>query len=99
MKIVSENKKQKRKIINNIKEENAVKFHFHFLQKKIFSILVENKELSYKLYQYFKNSLKIRRRKIYTKGFLLKLKKIKKENEEKYELIMGKLKESKKVRS
>ncbi len=48
---------------------------------------------------YFKNSLKIRRRKIYTKGFLLKLKKIKKENEEKYELIMGKLNESKKVRS
>jgi hypothetical protein len=99
MKIVIENKKQKRKIIYNIKEENAVKFHIHFLQKKIFSIFIENKDLSYKLYQYFKNSLKIRRRKIYTKGLLMRLKRIKREDEEKCEEIMGKLKEHKKVRN
>ena len=97
MKIISENKKQKRKIINHVKKENAGKFHVHYLQKKIFGILVENKDFSKKLHHYYKNSLKIRRKKIYGRSFISKLKRINIENEEKYRKIAEELTELKKV--
>ena len=74
MKKISENKKQKKKFISNLYKENALKFYTKCLKKKIFLVLKDHKNLCNKLETYYKKSLKIRKRRIYAKNFIQRLK-------------------------
>lgn len=97
MKVIAGNKKQKKKIVSNLNKENARKFYVKCLVNKVFMVLRENRDLNEKLLKYFKNTMKIKKKRLYAKSFMNLVKNIIVEREKKVKEIKNKLEILKKV--
>lgn len=97
MKVIAQNKKQKKKIVSNLNKENASKFYLKCLESKVFMILRENRDLNEKLLIYFKNTMKIKKKRLYAKSFMKLVKNIIIEREKKVISIKNKMQYLKKV--